>query len=92
MTLNEQCEDSSTPLQERLRSNRLTGKGGIYAVCSASQSLGKAQLTAAMQSAIKRDLNPLFKIHDVVLIDTLPRTASNKVMRRVLRDRYASSQ
>ncbi len=39
-----------------------------------------------MQQAIKEKINPLFKIHEVVLIDALPRTASNKVMRRVLRD------
>ena len=50
-----------------------------------SADLNKEQLAAAMQSAIKRDLNPLFKIHDLVLIDALPRTASNKVMRRELR-------
>ena len=45
-----------------------------------------------MQSAIRTELNPLFKIHDLVLIETLPRTASNKVMRRVLRDHYASGR
>ncbi len=60
----------------------------IYAVCSPSQTLGREDLLAAMQQTIKRDLNPLFKIHDLVLVDTLPRTASNKVMRRVLRDQY----
>lgn len=42
----------------------------------------------AMQQAIRRELNPLFKIHEVVLVESLPRTASNKVMRRVLRERY----
>jgi acetyl-CoA synthetase len=62
----------------------------IYAVCSVIQVLSKEQLAAAMQAAIKRDLNPLFKIHDVVVIGALPRTASNKVMRRELRDRYLS--
>jgi acetyl-CoA synthetase len=62
----------------------------IYAVCSAGQKPGKEQLLSAMQSAIKRDLNPLFKVHDLVLVDELPRTASNKLMRRVLRDRYRS--
>ena len=41
-----------------------------------------------MQSIIKKDLNPLFKIHDVIVIGALPRTASNKVMRRKLRERY----
>jgi acetyl-CoA synthetase len=61
----------------------------IYAVCSSA--VAKAPLAAAMQDAIKRDLNPLFKIHDVVTIDALPRTATNKVMRRELRARYSPS-
>ena len=43
----------------------------------------------AMQQAIRRELNPLFKIHEVVIVESLPRTASNKVLRRVLRERYA---
>jgi acetyl-CoA synthetase len=62
----------------------------IYAACSADQSLVKADLQNSMQDCIKRDLNPLFRIHDLVLVDALPRTPSNKVMRRVLRDRYLS--
>ncbi len=33
-------------------------------------------------------LNPLFKVHDVVVVDALPRTASNKLMRRELRRRF----
>ncbi|WP_111707136.1 AMP-binding protein [Lutibacter citreus] len=37
---------------------------------------------------IKNELNPLFKITDLIKIDILPRTASNKVMRRKLRDKY----
>ena len=41
-----------------------------------------------MQKSIKTELNPLFGISDVVVTDLLPRTASNKVMRRLLRDRY----
>jgi acetyl-CoA synthetase len=43
-----------------------------------------------MQRAISSGLNPLFKVKDVVVIDALPRTASNKVMRRVLRKEYES--
>ena len=69
----------------------------IYAVMTSdSASLtSKAQidretLMIACQSAIKQHLNPLFKISDLVIIEALPRTASNKVMRRVLRDRYQS--
>ena len=42
------------------------------------------------QKAISSRLNPLFRVHDVRVVDTLPRTASNKVMRRVLRDEYRS--
>ena len=59
----------------------------IYAVCAPNAVQTKDQLQSAMQSALKRDLNPLFKIHDVVVIDALPRTASNKILRRELRAR-----
>ena len=43
-------------------------------------------LTTSLQLAIREHLNPLFRIHDVVVVDALPRTASNKIMRRILRD------
>ncbi len=38
-----------------------------------------------MQEAIKTHLNPLFRIYEVRSLERLPRTASNKVMRRLLR-------
>jgi acetyl-CoA synthetase len=60
----------------------------IYVVRAAGQTISKERLMENMQQAIKRDLNPLFKIHDLVLIEALPRTSSHKVMRRVLRDQY----
>lgn len=41
---------------------------------------------AALQQQLNRYLNPLFKIQRVVLRDALPRTASQKIMRRLLRD------
>jgi acetyl-CoA synthetase len=43
-----------------------------------------------MQDKINQYLNPLFKIHDVIFIKDLPKTASNKIMRRVLRKQYQS--
>jgi acetyl-CoA synthetase len=43
-------------------------------------------IRAAMQAEIRTHLNPLFRIHEVVVVDALPRTASQKVMRRVLRE------
>ncbi len=62
----------------------------IYAVV-APQVKNKEALKSDLQKAIAQRLNPLFKIHDVVIVDALPRTASNKVMRRVLRDRYRTT-
>ena len=47
-------------------------------------------LTADLRRQIAGELNPLFKIHRLVVVDSLPRTASNKLMRRKLRARYAS--
>ena len=46
-------------------------------------------LRAELQREVSEHLNPLFRIHDLVVVDTLPRTASNKLMRRELRARYA---
>jgi acetyl-CoA synthetase len=46
------------------------------------------RLQETMQQTIRRELNPLFKIHEAVVVESLPRTASNKVMRRILRERY----
>ncbi len=42
-------------------------------------------LAPLMQNEIKATINPLFKIDQVVVVDSLPRTASAKVMRRSLR-------
>lgn len=39
----------------------------------------------AMNQAIRSQLNPLFKIRKIIPRDSLPRTASNKIMRRKLR-------
>jgi acetyl-CoA synthetase len=60
----------------------------VYTVLEAGTDPDPAVLKQAMQRVIGAHLNPLFRVHDVVLVDALPRTPSNKVMRRVLRDRY----
>ena len=62
----------------------------IYAVVA--PGVRAQALREALQDAIRQQLNPLFKIHEVVPVDQLPRTASNKVLRRVLRDRYRSEE
>lgn len=56
----------------------------IYAVLKQDQE--KDQLKKELQSLINQFLNPLFKIHDVLFVETLPKTASNKIMRRKLRE------
>jgi acetyl-CoA synthetase len=61
----------------------------LYAVAPGHGEHRYAALLTAMQDAIKRELNPLFKIHEVRPVDSLPRTASHKVMRRELRVRAA---
>ncbi len=53
------------------------------------EGLDPAVVKPAAQKAIAAKLNPLFRVHDVRVVDALPRTASNKVMRRVLRAQYA---
>jgi acetyl-CoA synthetase len=63
----------------------------IYAVVANPTHQTPTELKADLQTAIAQQLNPLFKIHDVVIVESLPRTASNKVMRRVLRDRNEPS-
>lgn len=40
------------------------------------------------KNSIRKQLNPLFKVTDLIRIEVLPRTASNKVMRRKLREIY----
>lgn len=60
----------------------------IYAVLTTSESEpAKQEIHDALQAALSQHLNPLFRIRDVVIVDALPRTASNKVMRRLLRNR-----
>jgi acetyl-CoA synthetase len=58
----------------------------VFAVLAAGVDRG--QLLAELRRQVANELNPLFRIHDLVLVDALPRTASNKLMRRELRARY----
>ena len=50
----------------------------------------REKLKSELGAAVARRLNPLFKVHDVVLVGGLPRTASQKLMRRELRARYSA--
>ena len=60
----------------------------VYVVLEGAGEASAPRLRTALQRAIREHHSSMFKISDVRLIDSLPRTASNKVMRRLLRDRY----
>ncbi len=45
-------------------------------------------LKTEFQELISRELSPLFKIAEIVWMDSLPRTASNKLMRRELKKQF----
>jgi len=60
----------------------------IFIVLKQNAKIELTQLKQELQSEIKERLNPLFKIADVVVLAALPRTASNKIVRRTLRDNY----
>ena len=51
---------------------------------SAAESVWLGQLN----QAIREQLNPLFKVSQVCVVPQLPRTASNKILRRTLRDQW----
>jgi acetyl-CoA synthetase len=61
----------------------------VVAVLDGGVDADPGALREAMQAEIRVHLNPLFKVHEVVLRESLPRTASAKVMRRTLRAEYA---
>jgi len=49
-------------------------------------------LKTELGKLIKAQLNPLFKIYDVTILTSLPKTASNKIMRRELRKSYLENK
>ena len=92
----EQALNSVTDISETAAIAVSPSEGGpsqlvIYAVLLPGTDVTGEELKISLQAAIRQNLNPLFKIHDVMIVDELPRTASNKVMRRVLRDRYCGA-
>ncbi len=50
------------------------------------ENLSKEVLKKQLQQKLSEELNPLFRIKDVIAKESLPRTASNKLMRRALRE------
>lgn len=48
-------------------------------------------LMISFNTTLQRKLNPLFKVSSIVPLPSLPRTATNKVMRRVLRQQFSQA-
>jgi len=63
----------------------------VFAVPSGGKP-DAVMLRSIMQQSIRSRLNPLFKVHEVVITGALPRTASHKVMRRTLRSSYPENE
>lgn len=79
---------ASTMIQQRSAGQAKAGPIGKNQDATAQSMAGHdlQVLKVTCQKAIRTNLNPLFKLEQVFLRESLPRTASNKVMRRVLRD------
>jgi acetyl-CoA synthetase len=56
----------------------------VFAVCHHRRA--EEELLKDFNARLRSELNPLFRARAVHVVDSLPRTASNKVMRRELRD------
>jgi acetyl-CoA synthetase len=58
----------------------------IYATTTADLNVADTQ--KSMQQKINAHLNPLFKIYELIFVRELPKTATNKIIRRALRANY----
>jgi len=58
----------------------------VYTVVN--EDIARDKLLSELSRLISRNINPLFKIHDLLISRSLPKTASNKLMRRELRSQY----
>jgi acetyl-CoA synthetase len=64
------------------------GQDGLVVFVVPAERIEPELLIRELGSKLARELNPLFKIHDLVVVDRLPYTASNKLLRRELRRGY----
>lgn len=80
---------SSTSTSPRQGSSNSTTSSSAIGKDGGGAAAATVALRRACQAAISSHANPLFKVEAVVVRDSLPRTASNKLMRRVLRNAVA---
>ncbi|RAL43062.1 hypothetical protein DM860_009844 [Cuscuta australis] len=60
----------------------------IFVVLKEGYEISIEELKPKFSRAIQSSLNPLFKVRAVRIVPSFPRTASNKVIRRALRDKW----
>ncbi|NLS93256.1 MAG: AMP-binding protein [Planctomycetaceae bacterium] len=63
----------------------------VYVVLEPDAEFDGRRLKGTLQQVLAERLNSLFRIHDLIVVDALPRTESNKMMRRELRRQYLSN-
>ena len=69
---------------------QLGGEGAerLVVFVTLRQDVSSEELLTDLRRRIAQQVNPLFRIHDVFVKESLPRTASNKLLRRQLREEY----
>jgi acetyl-CoA synthetase len=61
----------------------------LFAVLDPDAAHEASAIKIRAQQAVRKQLNPLFKVKELVPIEALPRTASHKIIRRKLRNEAA---
>ncbi|KAI5081101.1 hypothetical protein GOP47_0004284 [Adiantum capillus-veneris] len=62
----------------------------VVVLKESSDAVSNELLKQKFNATIQQKLNPLFKVASVAVANSLPRTASNKVMRRMLRSQFGT--
>ena len=58
----------------------------VYVVTNPGADVRTDEMKADLDRRLSRSMNPLFRVSEVIIMDELPRTASNKLMRRKLQE------
>ncbi|KAF7807067.1 putative acyl-activating enzyme 18, peroxisomal [Senna tora] len=85
------CDRADECISETAAVSLAPANGGpeqlvIFVVLKKGYNTNAETLKTKVSKAIQRNLNPLFKVSLVRIVPEFPRTASNKLLRRVLRD------
>ncbi|XP_009791362.1 probable CoA ligase CCL12 isoform X2 [Nicotiana sylvestris] len=87
------CDHADVSVLETAAVSAAPPNGGpeqlaIFVVLTEGNTISPDTLKKRFSRAIQSNLNPLFKVSSVKIVPMFPRTASNKLLRRVLRDQW----